>query len=403
MTGCKNNRYELDQILRWAIENGVSVVREEDADYCIINTCTVTQTADKKSRQMIRKTKNQNPKAKNIVFGCGARAQKDDFGKIMEIDYLLTDLSAVIELLDEQIDYHRRLDSRIEPSDGQLSEQTRSRALTQVQDGCDNYCAYCIIASTRGASKNRKTDDIIEEIRNHVRNGYNEVVLTGINVGAFGCTSTRKPKETKFSELLDEILDKTTIPLIRISSLGPEYFNEDLYRVLQNPRICRHIHLSIQSGSTSVLERMKRQYNADDVEKVIQRLKKDIPGIAITTDIIVGFPEETDEEFEETMEFVKRNPLAKAHVFPYSIRKNTLAAKMEQVDDETKKKHAKKLQILADKQRKEFIEGQIGKKVKIIWENHDEGLTDNYIRVKSDDEREVMSVSEEVLSNEMLV
>ena len=323
--------------------------------------------------------------------------QKEDFKKIMEIDELLPDLPSVIGFLEEKIDDHSRDALQCVSTDIQY----RSRALTQVQDGCDNYCAYCIIAAARGASKNRKMGDIMDEIKKHSKNGYNEVVLTGINVGAYGCKSTKNPEESKFAELLETILNKSKIPLIRISSLGPEYFNEKLFDILKNPRICRHIHLSIQSGSTSVLERMKRNYTAKDVENVIKRLKKEIPGIAITTDIIVGFPEETDKEFKETMDFVKQNPLAKAHIFPYSIRKNTLAEKMEQVDDKIKKNRAKKLQKLADKQRKEFIEGQIGKKVQVLWENDNEGLSDNYIKVKSDKKHNIKSVSEEVLTKKM--
>ena len=423
MTGCKNNRYELDQILNWAISNGVSVVEEvrgrtlrsrspessgsdssgEEADYCIINTCTVTHVADRKSRQLIRKTKNQNPTTKNIVFGCGARMQKKEFKKIMEIDELLSDLPAVIGFLNDELTISQKQTNICPPLCDNVSVQTRSRALTQVQDGCDNYCAYCIIAAARGASKNRKLDDILDEINKHHKNGYNEVVLTGINIGAYGAKSTRMPSESRFAELLETILDRTKIPLIRISSLGPEYFNEKLYKILKNLRICRHIHLSIQSGSTSVLNRMRRQYTAKNVEKVIKRLKKDVPGIAITTDIIVGFPEETDEEFKETMDFVKRNPLAKAHIFPYSIRKHTLAAKMKQIDDEKKKKRAKKLQKLADIQRKTFIQAQINTKVQVLWEGNNEGLTDNYIKVKSNKNREIMSVSIEELTREMII
>ncbi len=403
MTGCRNNRYELDQILNWTISNGVSVVKEEEADYCIINTCTVTHVADRKSRQLIRKTKKLSPKAKNIVFGCGARMQKEDFKKIMEIDELLPDMPAVIGYLEEELNKPRRRRSASAPSGGPELIQSRSRALTQVQDGCDNYCTYCIIAAARGASKNRKLGEILDEINEHHKNGYNEVVLTGINVGAYDCKSTKNPSESRFAELLETIIDKTKMPLVRISSLGPEYFSEKLYKILKNPRICRHIHLSIQSGSTSVLDRMKRNYTARDVEKIIKNLKKNIPGIAITTDIIVGFPEETDKEFKETMDFVEQNPLAKAHIFPYSIRKNTLAAKMEQIADDIKKNRAKKLQKLADKQRNEFIDAQIGTKVQVLWESKNEGLTDNYIRVKSDKRHEVKSISTEKLTKKMII
>lgn len=396
MTGCKNNRYELDQILTWAISNGIPVVKEDDADYCIINTCTVTHVADKKSRQMVRRTKNNFSNLKTIVFGCGARMQDSAFKEITEVDYLLPDLKSVMQFLEENLTVRNNKSNSGE-------DFVRSRALTQVQDGCDNYCTYCIIAAARGKSHNKEAEEIIDEISEHYNNGYNEVVLTGINIGAYGSSSTKNPEESKFAELLELILEKTDIPRVRISSLGPEYFNERLFEVLQNPRICRHIHLSIQSCSDTVLARMKRNYEAEDVENIIKRLKKDIPGIAITTDIIVGFPEETNKEFEETIKFVKKNPLAKIHVFPYSIRQNTLAAKMKQVEDDVKKKRAKKLQELSDKQRMGFINEQIGKRISILWENDKEGLSDNYIKVKNLNNEETRKESTIILSKENVV
>jgi threonylcarbamoyladenosine tRNA methylthiotransferase MtaB len=398
MTGCKNNYYELEKILEWAVKHGVSVVPEEDADYCIINTCTVTQTADKKSRQMIRRTKNSNKKIKTIVFGCAARIQKEEFKKMTEIDYLFSNLDEVISFLSSQIS-----SCNVRLRRAEAATPSHSRALVQIQDGCDNFCSYCIIAAARGRSKNRPKDEIIDEINKRVSQGYNEVILTGINVGAYGASTTKKPEESHLPELLEEIMKRTKVPRIRLSSMGPEYFNERLYKILKNPRICRHIHLSIQSCSDSVLARMRRNYSAKDVETIVRRLKKDIPGIAITTDIIVGFPEEAEKEFKETLDFVKNNPLAKAHVFPYSARDNTAAAKMKQVPDKTKKERSAKLQKLADKQRADFIKGQIGEKAWVIWGGKNEGITDNYIRVikKFGDKRKAMDM--EVLSKENVI
>ena len=396
MTGCKNNRYELDQILRWAISNGVPVVNESEADFCIINTCTVTHVADRKSRQLIRRTKNNNKRLKTIVFGCGARIQKEEFKKISEVDYLLPDIKSVIEFLKKQ-------GSRRDAINRVSTRTIRSRALVQIQDGCDNFCTYCIIAHARGRSKNRRTDEIIKEINDRIKEGYNEIVLTGINIGAYGASSTKKPEESKFAELLEEILNKTDIPRIRLSSLGPEYFSDGLFDALKNPRICRHIHLSIQSGSNSVLKRMRRNYNVKKLEEIIKKLKKSIPGIAITTDIIVGFPEETDKEFKETLSFVKRAKLAKAHIFPYSVRKGTIASKMGQISPEIKKKRVKILQKEADKCRKEFLMGQIGKKTDVLWENENEGLTDNYIRVRIKTLHKTRSISTEKLSKNMVI
>ena len=408
MTGCRNNRYEIEQVLRWAIDNKVEVVAEEEADYCIINTCTVTHVADKKSRQMVRKTKNANPNLKTIVFGCAARIQKEAFEGIEEVDILLKDLPSVIQFLEVQKNVIKR-QGAVKRAKEAFVEHPRSRAMVQIQDGCDNYCSYCIIAAARGKSRSHPIDQIIHEIRNHEKEGHNEVVLTGINIGGYGASTTLRPQESYFARLLKELLQKTRIARIRISSLGPEYFSEELFDVLRHIRICRHIHLSVQSGSSTVLKRMRRQYDAAHVENVIKRLKTDIPDIAITTDFIVGFPQETEEEFQETLEFIKRNPLAKAHIFPYSVRDNTLAATLEQVDDDTKKMRAKILKELTDAQREAFIQNQIGKEIPVLWEtaspenNIITGITDNYIRVFKKADYPLKSISMEKLEEGNIV
>lgn len=406
MTGCKNNRYELDRIILWCAKNGVELVTDESAaDYCVINTCTVTQSADRKSRQMIRKTKNQNPSLKVVVFGCAARMQKKAFEKIKEIDHLFSDLKEVLDFLDREI---QKTDIRTTPLHCVPAEAERSRALVQIQDGCDSFCAYCIIAAARGKSKNRPVWEILDEIRAHEKAGFNEVILTGINIGAYGASRTTRPKESRLQELLESILRETSIARIRLSSLGPEFFNGRLHQVLQNPRICRHIHLSVQSGSDSVLKRMRRRYTVSLMDRLISRLKKDIPGIAITADIIVGFPEETEKEFKETIAFVKRHQLAKVHVFPYSIRANTVAAKMEQIPDTVRKKRAKTLQKTADRYRQKFIQNQLGKRASVLWCHGDkpgtlEGITDHYIRVRPTKSARLRSVGNIRLTKENVI
>lgn len=401
MTGCKNNRYELDQVLKWAIRNKVPVVKESEADFAVINTCTVTSIADKKSRQLIRRTKNNNPELKTIVFGCAARMQKKAFEEIMEVDALFDNMQEVIKYLESNIGDMKRCDDASLITSGE--DFTRSRALVQIQDGCDNYCSYCIIVSARGKSENRLQEDIIAEINDHVAHGFNEVVLTGINIGAYGASTTTKPEENTFAELLEAIFEKTDIKRLRASSLGPEYFNEKWYKVMKNPRFSRHLHLSIQSGSNSVLKRMRRNYTAEHVAEVIAQVRKFAPDLAITNDIIVGFPGETDAEFEETIKFVKENKLAKAHIFPYSERQNTLAATIKQLPVELRRERAKKLQKVADKSHHEFIKKQIGKKADVLWEysrtaGFQEGITDNYIRVRMKGEHTLKSISTEVLT-----
>ena len=405
MTGCKNNRYELDRLLKWAIRNKIPVVRESEADIAIINTCTVTSIADKKSRQLVRRTKNSRPELRTIVFGCAARAQKEVFEEIMEVDVLLGNVEEVIEYLEANI-------GDMKPCDeiglaGSGKDATRSRALVQIQDGCDSYCSYCIIASARGRSKNRPRQEIIAEIDDYVAQGFNEVVLTGINIGAYGASLTTRPEENTFAELLEEIFKKTDIQRLRAGSLGPEFFNEKWYEVMKNPRFSRHLHLSIQSGSDTVLKRMHRNYTSADVACVIRKLREISPDIAVTADIIVGFPEETEEEFAETLEFIKRQKPAKVHVFPYSERKNTLAAKMSQVPPKIRRNRAKKLQAVADACRREFIESQIGKEAQVLWElprvaGFSEGVTDNYIRVHVKGSRQPKSITTEILSKKIV-
>lgn len=406
MTGCKNNRYELDQILKWAIKNKVPVVKESEADYVVINTCTVTSIADKKSRQLIRRTKNNNPGLKTIVFGCAARMQKKAFEEIMEVDVLIDNMQEVIKYLESNIGDMKKCDEASMAASGE--DFTRSRALVQIQDGCDNYCSYCIIASARGKSKNRPQKDIIAEINDYVAHGFNEVVLTGINIGAYGASMTTKSEENTFAELLRTIFKETDLKRLRASSLGPEFFSEKWYEVMKNPRFCRHLHLSIQSGSNSVLKKMRRNYTVEQVAEVIARLRQNMPDIAITTDIITGFPGETEAEFEETVRFVKDNKLAKAHIFPYSERQNTLAAKMDQLPVELRRERAKKLQEVADNCRHDFIESQIGKKAEVLWEySHtagwQEGITDNYIRVRIKGNHPLKSISTETLTRKNIV
>ena len=385
MTGCRNNRYELDQILNWAIKNGVGVVDDKEADYAVINTCTVTHVADKKSRQMVRKTKNAHPQLQTIVFGCAARMQKKQFEEVMEVDHLIPDMPGVIQFLQSQLGEQRKCDWNLSPA---KSDFARSRPMVQVQDGCDTYCSYCIIAPARGKSKNRTVKEIVDEIQDHADHGYNEVVLTGINIGAYGAPNTKATDESQFAELIEAILEQTTIPRIRLSSVGPEFFDDRLHQAVNHPRVCRHIHLSIQSGCTTVLERMKRLYTAEKTSAVIEQLKKDIPNIAITTDLIAGFPGETEEEFEETLNFVKKHKLAKVHAFPYSVRENTLAAKMKnQVDPQEKRRRMKALQALAEEHRRKFIESQLGETVNVVWGRQIkpgffQGLTDHYIKVR---------------------
>ena len=385
------------------IENGYTVVEfDEKADVYVINTCTVTNMADKKSRQMIRKVKEINPKSILIAVGCYAQVAKKDLEQIEEIDLILgtNEKKNILNYIKNMRESEKSFTSDVlhqkEFVDfGTVTYTEKTRAVIKVQDGCDRFCSYCIIPYARGRVRSRKPESVIEEINKIAENGIKEVVVTGIHVASYGKDFK---EEYGLIDLLEEINKIDGIERIRLGSIEPMLIKDEFVtRLTKLEKICHHFHLSLQSGCTETLKRMNGRYSTEEFEEVTERLRQAYDDVILTTDIIVGFPNETDEEFEQTFEFLKRIKFYKMHVFKYSPRKGTKAAVMpNQIDGNVKEERSKRLIELSDKNEKEYQEKYINKKVKVLFEDEHiengnkyiKGHTANYIMVKVPIEKE---------------
>ncbi len=373
-------------------ENGYeSVDFEEKADIYIINTCTVTNMSERKSRQILRRAKELNPNSILCVVGCYAQVAKDELSKMKEIDIVLgtNDRANIVECVEDFINSKKKIQ---EVSDimaqrkylewGGIAYTDKARAEIKVQDGCDRYCTYCLIPYARGPVRSRDLEEVYEEVSKIAESGIKEIVITGIHISSYG--KDLNPKLTLI-DLLEKIHDVQGIERIRLGSLEPLIITEDFVERLKKlPKICNHFHLSLQSGCNATLERMNRRYTTEDFRKIVSILRKNIPEVALTTDIIVGFPGETEEEFNETYEFLKEIAFSKMHVFKYSPRKGTKAAGFKnQVDGITKSKRSDILIALSDENEENFAKQYIGKEINVLFENETEGHTTNYIKVES--------------------
>ena len=390
--GCKVNQYESNKMLELFKENGYeSVDFEEKADIYIINTCTVTNMSERKSRQILRRAKELNPNSILCVVGCYAQVAKDELSKMKEIDIVLgtNDRANIVECVENFINSKKKIQ---EVSDimaqrkylewGGIAYTDKARAEIKVQDGCDRYCTYCLIPYARGPVRSRDLEEVYEEVSKIAESGIKEIVITGIHISSYG--KDLNPKLTLI-DLLEKIHEVQGIERIRLGSLEPLIITEDFVERLKKlPKICNHFHLSLQSGCNATLERMNRRYTTDDFRKIVSILRKNIPEVALTTDVIVGFPGETEEEFNETYDFLKEIAFSKMHVFKYSPRKGTKAAGFKnQVDGITKNKRSDILIALSDKNEEKFAKQYIGKEINVLFENETEGHTTNYIKVES--------------------
>lgn len=373
-------------------ENGYeSVDFEEKADIYIINTCTVTNMSERKSRQILRRAKELNQNSILCVVGCYAQVAKDELSKMKEIDIVLgtNDRANIVECVENFINSKKKIQ---EVSDimaqrkylewGGIAYTDKARAEIKVQDGCDRYCTYCLIPYARGPVRSRDLEEVYEEVSKIAESGIKEIVITGIHISSYG--KDLNPKLTLI-DLLEKIHDVQGIERIRLGSLEPLIITEDFVERLKKlPKICNHFHLSLQSGCNATLERMNRRYTTEDFRKIVSILRKNILEVALTTDIIVGFPGETEEEFNETYEFLKEIAFSKMHVFKYSPRKGTKAAGFKnQVDGITKSKRSDILIALSDENEENFAKQYIGKEINVLFENETEGHTTNYIKVES--------------------
>ena len=382
------NTYESNVMAELFKEDGYEIVDfEEFADVYVVNTCTVTNMSDRKSRQMLRRAKEINPNCILCVVGCYVQVSKEALSQLEDIDILLgtNDRRDIVKYVKEfdQRKIHVVTDimKRQEYLEwGGTAYTSHERAEIKIQDGCDRFCTYCIIPYARGPVRSRASDEIVEEVKKLVATGIKEIVLTGIHIASYG-------KDLSTGETLIDVLEKINgidgLERIRLGSLEPLLITEEfISRFKKLHKVCNHFHLSLQSGCDETLKRMNRRYTTDEFRSIVNLLRKHISDVALTTDIIVGFPGETEEEFHTTYEFLKEIHFSKMHVFKYSPRKGTKAADFpQQVDGMTKAKRSDILISLSNQYEKKFAENYIGKAIEVLFENEEEGHTTNYIKV----------------------
>ncbi len=369
--GCKMNWLDSARLAAALQTAGnVAVNDEEEADYIFVNTCTVTSEADRKSRQTVNRAGQQQKQV--AVMGCGPRVDSSDWQAQNDSALIFGDESEMLAHFG------------VENDELLLPLNSRTRLPVAIQTGCDNECSFCITRIARGAHRSLPTDQILRQIDLAYESGVREVILTGINLAAWGCDDSRAPQQAKLHELLEAILQHTAMPRIRLSSIGPEYIQPTFFDVYADERICDYLHISLQSGSDSVLQRMARGHGTKEVEQIAERARAVRPDTALAADLIAGFPGETDAEHRETLAFVERLHFAKLHVFPFSVREGTPAAELpEQHSQETKKQRAGELRDLGQKLRQQFIDSQMGKTVQVLVEANGQGLSGNYLRLKT--------------------
>lgn len=398
--GCKVNHYETEAIWQlFSNDNYERVDFEKRADVYLINTCTVTNTGDRKSRQIIRRAIRKNPEAIICVTGCYAQTSPAEVMDIPGVDIVVGTQDRT-----KLLGYIKQFQQERKPINGvsnimknrvyeELDVPTftdRTRASLKIQEGCNNFCTFCIIPWARGLLRSREPEAVIKQAQQLVNSGYKEIVLTGIHTAGYG----EDMKDYNFAQLLRDLDEKVTgLRRIRISSIEASQVTEEVIEVMdQSDKIVRHLHIPLQSGSNSVLKRMRRKYTMELFANRLQKLRKALPGLAVTSDVIVGFPGETEEEFMETYNFVKEHQFSELHVFPYSKRTGTPAARMEdQVSNEVKNDRVHRLITLSDQLAKEYAAKFEGELLEMIPEERfkedpDSGLyvgyTDNYLRVK---------------------
>ena len=372
--GCKVNQAESDVIEGNLINRGYSVVPlSGQPDYCVVNTCSVTAKSDYQSRQLIRRALKAT--ANVIATGCYAQLRPDDIKRIGKDIRIVENINkySIINIIDNEI------------TEVSLTYSSKSRPSIKVQDGCDHRCAYCIVPEARGRSRSLPSELIVNQVNNLETQGYTEIVLTGIQLGSYGRDLNTKQE---LSDLIQSILIKTKIKRIRLSSIGVNDINERILELLQESRICKHLHVPLQSGDNLILHRMRRPYNSTSfTEKIFEVLSKNTD-IAIGTDIIVGFPGESEQAFRKTEDLVKEMPFSYLHIFPFSLRPGTFASRMtDQVDVSLRKQRYNTLNLLNSRKKAAYARSQINKTLDVVVEEADSdegmlGTSSNYLKIK---------------------
>ncbi|ABK62253.1 tRNA (N(6)-L-threonylcarbamoyladenosine(37)-C(2))-methylthiotransferase MtaB [Clostridium novyi] len=403
--GCRVNMYESEAMAEKFIKNGYEVVEfDEMADVYVVNTCTVTNMSDKKSRQMLSRAKRKNPESIIAAVGCYTQIAPEKVKEIGDVDVILGtrnkgDIVYWVNRAKEEgktiVEVNDVLRNKKFEELNIEEYQDKTRAFLKIQDGCNNFCSYCLIPFARGAVCSKNPEIIIDEVKKLAAHGFKEIILSGIDISSYGVDLEGDWNLLTILKKIDEI---DGITRVRIGSIGPEFFNEDRIKEIGKlKKLCPHFHLSLQSGCNETLKRMNRKYTTEEFENVVKLLRKYIKDISITTDIIVGFPGETIEEFDETYEYLKRIELSKMHIFKYSPRTGTRAEKMEnQVDGNIKEERSKALIKLNEINEKKFIDKFIGEDMEVLYEQqcnnkegYYEGYTPNYIKVISESKEDL--------------
>ena len=410
--GCKVNQYETNAMEQQFIKNNYEIVENtQKADIYVINTCTVTNMAERKSRQMLRRVKEINPSAVLVVCGCYAQVAKNELEQIPEIDIILgiNEKNEIVQIVENYMEKMAEQDKKSQEAEiddvskqkefldfGDVTYTEKNRAVVKVQDGCNMFCSYCIIPYARGRIRSRKIESVVSEIEKIAKEEIKEVVITGIHVASYGkdFDNENTSKKIRLIDLLEAINKIDGIDRIRLSSLEPTIVDEKFAtRLSKLDKICDHFHLSLQSGCDETLKKMNRKYTTQIYRDAVATLRKYYPEASFTTDVIVGFPSETDEEFAKTYEFLKEIDFYRLHVFKYSPRRGTVAEKMlNQIDGNKKEERSNKLIELSNSMENKHNQSYIGKTVKVLFEEFEDGFfkghTTNYMMVKVAGEEE---------------
>ncbi|ADO76803.1 tRNA (N(6)-L-threonylcarbamoyladenosine(37)-C(2))-methylthiotransferase MtaB [Halanaerobium praevalens] len=394
--GCKVNQYETEAVIDIFLENGYQIVDfSEKADVYIVNSCTVTNEAARKTRQIARRAKRKYSNSLVAIVGCYTQAFPDEVRNIEEIDFVMgSNNKAEILAKAEEMLAGKNINSELKEYQ-QLKEyedlklkslSNTTRANVKIEDGCNQFCSYCIIPYARGPVRSRKKESITEEVKRLSKQGVKEIVLTGTHLGAYG---SDKGNKKALAQLMESLTEIKSLKRVRLSSIEGTEIDQGIINLISESDIfCPHLHLPLQSGSNQILKAMNRPYTVEEFKKTVAKLRKKIPDLAITTDVIVGFPGETEKTFAETLKVVKEISFAKVHVFPYSAREGTPAAKMEQLNGNIVKEYSKKLRLANEALMLNYQKEFIGKTKKVLIEevrdhktNLLTGYTDNYLKV----------------------
>jgi threonylcarbamoyladenosine tRNA methylthiotransferase MtaB len=398
--GCKLNQAETQLLARQFAQAGYRLVSAaEAADVYVLNTCTVTHVADGKCRRLLRWARRCNPNALVVAIGCYAERSRQELAQIEGVDLVLgnSEKQHLLQMLEESGSLNRLLHGQ---SDLATHSGFKTRAFVKVHDGCNSFCSYCIVPLVRGREKSIPIDQVVADVRDRVAEGNKEVVLTGTKLGSYNYEGV------SLSGLLQCILKVTGVTRLRLSSLQPDEISAELIGLWRDGRLCRHFHLSLQSGSDRVLGRMKRRYTTGDYQQAVALIRGIVPEAAITTDIIVGFPGETEAEFQESYQLCQQMQFARIHVFTYSPRQGTQAAAMpNQVEDKVKRERSQKMLALAKESAQNFRRRFLDKVMMVLWEKQTggiwSGLTDNYIRVYTKSDKDLTNKLQSVKLTEL--